>query len=51
MSNAPSKAINVKSKARVDDQPPLSAQTWKRAKNKEDEKKRQHATFDKCLRI
>ena len=46
MSDAPSKAIDVKSKARVSDQPPLSAQAWKRDKNEEDEKKIQHATFN-----
>ena len=49
ISDSPSKAINVKSKARVVDQPPLSAQPWKRAKNEEDKKKRQHATFNHML--
>ena len=49
MSDAPSKAINVKYKARVADQPPLSAQARKRAKNEEDEKKIQHATFNHML--
>ena len=49
MSDATSKAINVKSKERVANQPPLSAQAWKRAKNEEDEKKRQHAFFNQIL--
>ena len=49
MSDSPSKAINVKYKARVADQPPLSAQARKRAKNKEDEKKRHHANFNNML--
>ena len=49
MSDATSKAINVKSKARVADQPPLSAQARKRAKNEEDEKKSQHATFNHMI--
>ena len=49
MSDATSKSMNVKTKARVADQPPLSAEEWKRAKNKEDEKKRQHATFNHIL--
>ena len=49
MSDAPSKAIHGKSKARVADQPPLSAQAQKRAKNEEDEKKRKHATFNQML--
>ena len=49
MSGTPSKAIDVNSKARVADQPLLSAQALKRAKNQEDEKKRQHATFNHML--
>ena len=49
MSDATSKAINVKSKAIVADQPPFSAQAWKRAKNLEDEKKRQCATLNHML--
>ena len=50
MSDAPSKAIDVKTKARVVDQPPSSAQARKRAKNEEDEKKRQHATFNHMVK-
>ena len=49
MSVSTSKAKDVKSKARVADQPPLSAQAQKRAKNEEDEKKRQHSTFNHML--
>ena len=49
MSDSPSKAKDVKTKARVADQPPLSAQAQKRAKNEEDEKKIQHATFNHIL--
>ena len=49
MSDAPSKAKDVKTKARFADQPPLSGQAWKKAKNEEDEKKMQHATFNHML--
>ena len=49
MSDAQSKAKDVKTKARVDDQPPLSDQARKRAKNEEDKNKRQHATFNHML--
>ena len=49
MSDAPSKSINVNSKSRVADQPPLSAQARKRAKNQEDEKKIQHDTSNHML--
>ena len=49
MSDSPSKAKDVKTKARVADQSPLSAQALKRAKNQEDEKKRWHATFNYML--
>ena len=49
MYDAPSKAKDVKYKARVADQPPLSSQSQKRSKNKEDEKKRQNATFNHML--
>ena len=49
MSYSPSKAIDVKSKTRAADQPPLSDQAQKIAKNEEDEKKRQHATFNHML--
>ena len=49
MSDSPSKAINVKYKARVTDEPLLSAQELKRAKNEEDEKK--HANFNHMLEI
>ena len=46
--DAQSKSIDVKSKAMSAEQPLLSAQAWKRAKNKED-KKLQHATFNHML--
>ena len=36
-------------KLRVDDQPRLSAQARKRAKNQEDEKKRQHVNLNYML--
>ena len=49
MSDATSKAINVKSKPMVSYQPPLSAQAQKRAKHEEDEKKRQHDTLNHML--
>ena len=49
MSDALSKAKDVKTKARVADQPPLSSQGWKRAKNEEDENKRQHSNFKHML--
>ena len=49
MSDSPSKAIDVKSKARVADQPQLSAQAQKRAKNEEDENKIQHDTLNHML--
>ena len=49
MSDAPSKAKDVKTKASVADQPLLSDQAQKRPKNEEDEKKRQHATFNLML--
>ena len=50
MSDSPSKAKDVKTKARVADQPPLLAQAWTRAKNEENEKKRQHANFNHMLK-
>ena len=46
MSDSPSKAKDVKSKTRVADQPLLSAQARKIDKLQEDEKKRQHVTFN-----
>ena len=49
MSDSPSKAKDVKFKARVADQPLLSAQARKRVKNEEDEKKIQHSTFNHIL--
>ena len=39
MSDAPFKAIDVKTKARVADQPLLSSQAWKRAKIKKMKRK------------
>ena len=49
MSYSPSKSKDVKSKVRVADEPPLSAQAQNRTKNEEDEKKRQHSTFNHML--
>ena len=49
ISEAPSKAKDLKSKSRVADQPLLTVQAQKRAKNEEDEKKIQHATFNHML--
>ena len=49
MSDSPSKAKDLKSKARIAEQPPLTVQSWKRAKNQEEENKRQHATFNHML--
>ena len=49
MSDATSKSIDVKFKARVSDQTLLPAQEQKRYKNEEDEKKIQHATFNHML--
>ena len=49
MSDSPSKAKDVKTKASVADQTPLSAQAQKRAKNEEDKKKRQHDNFNHMI--
>ena len=49
MSYSTSKAKDVKSKARVAYQPLLLAWAQKNAKNEEDEKKIQHATFNHML--
>ena len=49
MSDSPSKAKDLKSKAMVSDQTPLTVQAWKRAKNEEEKKKRQYANFNHML--
>ena len=49
MSDAQSKSKDVNYKARFADKPPLSSQAKKRAKNQEDEKKIQHATFNHII--
>ena len=49
MSDSPSKAKDIKPKARFYYQPQLTAQALKRAKNQEDEKKIQHDTFNHML--
>ena len=51
MSDSPSKAKYLKSKTRVADQPPLPVQSWKRAKNQEDEKKDKMLLSITCLSI